>query len=105
MWSCGGRYGKSQIATRITASPTNYEENLKCRIILYHIRRYFTAARFSLFADCEKRPSDPLSPSVQDVQQFYCPISGERGAQLIVKAENGNHTEATASRSGDMYVS
>lgn len=26
---------------------------------------------------------------VQDVQQFYCPISGEQGTHLIVKTENG----------------
>jgi hypothetical protein len=26
---------------------------------------------------------------VQDVQQFYCPISGEQGTHLVVKTENG----------------
>ena len=26
---------------------------------------------------------------VQDVQQFYCPISGEQGTHLILKTENG----------------
>jgi DNA/RNA endonuclease YhcR with UshA esterase domain len=26
---------------------------------------------------------------VQDVQQFYCPISGEEGTHLLVKTENG----------------
>jgi hypothetical protein len=53
-----------RIVTRITASPTNYEENVKCKIVLQQIRPHFTAARFSLFADCDKRPSDPLSPVV-----------------------------------------
>src|SRR6202140_2264619 len=27
--------------------------------------------------------------NVQDVQQFYCPISGEQGIHLIVKTQNG----------------
>lgn len=43
------------IVTRITACPSNYEENLKCKIVLQQIRPHFTAARFSLFADCDKR--------------------------------------------------
>jgi hypothetical protein len=46
---------KQHLVMRITASPTDYEENLKCKIVLQKIRRYSTAARFSLFADCDKR--------------------------------------------------
>jgi len=31
MRRCDARCGRSPVVTRITASPTNYEENLKCR--------------------------------------------------------------------------
>lgn len=36
-------------------------------------------------------PSDEVTVQgvVQDVQQFYCPITGEVGTHLIVKTENG----------------
>jgi hypothetical protein len=68
---------KRHLVTRITASPTDYEENLKCKIVLQQIRRYFTTARFSLFADCDKRPSDPLSTVVleggcDEIHQSFC---------------------------------
>jgi len=36
-------------------------------------------------------PSDEVTVqgAVQDVQQFYCPVSGEVGTHLMVKTENG----------------
>ena len=64
-----------RMVTGITASPTNYEENLKCKIVLQQIRPHFTAARFSLFADCDKRPSDPLSPVVLEGGRYEIPQS------------------------------
>ena len=58
--------GVHQIVTRITASPLNYEENLKCKIVFDQIRPYFIVARCRLFADCDKRPSDPPFPAVTE---------------------------------------
>ena len=66
---------KRHLVMRITASPTDYEENLKCKIVLQQIRPHFTAARFSLFADCDKRPSDPLSPVVLEGGRYEIPQS------------------------------
>jgi len=36
-------------------------------------------------------PSDEVTVQgfVQDVQEFYCPISGDEGTHLMVKTENG----------------
>ena len=60
----GSEQKSARLVMRITASDANYEENLRCKIVLRQIRPHFTAARFSLFADCDKRPSDPLSPQL-----------------------------------------
>jgi len=58
------RLKKRQTVTRITATPMNCEENLKCESVLHSIRHYLTTARFSQFADSDKRSSGPLSTVV-----------------------------------------